>query len=354
MANLLFVVGSTGGHLYPALSISQHCYKYSHNCYILAPESTKGKLNLENWNNIEFHKDLHIKTPYFILDFFKDIRASIRNIIEKKIDVVISFGSAFCLPPSLAAKIKNKKLISIDQNVLPGRTTRLLSYISDIVVVPFEESKEYIKTRNVKVMLSPIREELLALEKGNENTLLFFGGSLGAKTINQLALKFIQNSNKIPKTIQNIIIISGNKLFESFIQEIKSLKNHKEISIKSDSVEIINNVKIVVYRYCSDMANLYRSSAIVICRAGGSTIAEILYLKKKAILIPYPYALDNHQLYNAEIASKYANFIDYVQEPVDFELVLKKLEKLLEIYPEYTREINFFKYDEFFTKVIQE
>ncbi|MCS7165988.1 MAG: hypothetical protein RMJ51_07000, partial [Candidatus Calescibacterium sp.] len=62
-------------------------------------------------------------------------------------------------------------------------------------------------------------------------------------------------------------------------------------------------------------------------------------------------AMDNHQLYNAQIASEYANFIDYIQEPIDLDKSLEKIDRLINTVPQYKKTINFFNYDEFFEKI---
>lgn len=353
MANLLFVVGSTGGHLYPALSISQYCYKYNHSCVILAPKSVEKKLKLEN-QDIYFQNDLYIKSPFFLLDFLKNINISLKILENKKIDAVVSFGSISSIPASIIGKIKHRKLIVVDQNTLPGRTTRFLSTFSNLVIIPFEESKKYIKSKNVIVMLSPIREEFINLERGKEDTLLFFGGSLGSRTINKLALEMIRKitPHKI-KHVNKIVVITGNRFFTEFQNEITKIKELKELEINSDELKFIkeNWMNISIYKYCSNIANIYKDSALVISRSGGSTLAELLYLRKRALLIPYPYAMDNHQLYNAQIASEYANFIDYIQEPIDLDKSLEKIDRLINTVPQYKKTINFFNYDEFFEKI---
>ncbi|MCS6956170.1 MAG: hypothetical protein NZM44_07440, partial [Candidatus Calescibacterium sp.] len=173
-------------------------------------------------------------------------------------------------------------------------------------------------------------------------------------TINNLALEIIKKitPHKI-KNINKIVVITGNRLFIEFQNEITKIKELKELEINSDELKFIkeNFINISIYKYCSNIANIYKDSALVISRSGGSTLAELLYLRKRALLIPYPYAMDNHQLYNAQTASEYANFIDYIQEPIDLDTSLEKIERLINTVPQYKKTINFFNYDEFFEKI---
>lgn len=350
MANLLFVVGSTGGHLYPAISLIPKTQTYKHQYLLLAPENIKNKIkNLEE-EKIHFQKELSLKKISSYKNILHNLKLSLD--ILKNVEVVISFGSIYCIIPSLIAKLKNKKLILMEQNVLPGRATRLLSPLAYLTILPFKESQKYIKFSRTIIMLSPIREDILKIKTENNGklddsiesqnkTILFFGGSLGSKSLNNLAINFLLSLNKykIPP-IKRVKIITGVNLFNEFNNQIKDIKNSlpKDLELKIQDYEV-------------DMAKTYKESFIVVSRAGGSTIAELLFLKKRAIVIPFPYALDNHQLYNAKIAKNYTNFIEYLKEPINLKEFIKKIESLIEIKPTYLREINFFDYDKFFNYI---
>lgn len=350
MVNLLFVVGSTGGHLYPALSILPYCKKLGFNCTILGPKSIKNKLRIEE-DKLFLLDDLYLKEFNFPIKLINSIRKTLEIIRDK--DVVVSFGSIFSVPPSLVGKFRKKGLIITDQNVLPGRATRILSYFADITIIPFQESISFIPKRTKKIiMLPPIREELINIEKGEENTLLLFGGSLGSRTINNIGIELIKNAGLLDKKIKKIVLITGKNLFDEVVYKIKEQFN-KDIQ-GADKISLdLKNVEFTILKYSTNMACLYKDSLIVISRAGGSTLSELLYLKKRAIVIPYPYALDNHQLINAKVVKKYSNFIDYIEEPIDFGKVLEKIEKLIQMEPEYLNEVSFFNFEVFFEKIME-
>ncbi|MFN3995705.1 MAG: UDP-N-acetylglucosamine--N-acetylmuramyl-(pentapeptide) pyrophosphoryl-undecaprenol N-acetylglucosamine transferase [bacterium] len=339
MANLLFVVGSTGGHLYPAISLIPETQNRKHEYIILAPENIKNKIKNIDQEKTFFQKEFSLRKISSYKNILNNLNTSLD--IMKKVDVVISFGSIYSAIPSIIAKFKNKKLILMEQNALPGRATRLLSSLAYLTILPFEESLKYVKSRKTLIMLSPIREDILKIKsensENNNKTILFFGGSLGSKAINNLAINFLLSLNKYNIPLKQVKIITGIKLFNEFNNRIKEVKNllPKDLEIK-------------IQDYESDMAKAYKESFIVVSRAGGSTIAELLFLKKRAIVIPYPYALDNHQLYNAKTAKNYTNFIEYLEEPVNIDEFFKKLEFLIECKPVYLKEVKFFDYDKFF------
>jgi len=333
VANILLIVGSTGGHIYPAISITKN---QNHNYFILAPYETKNKIDL-NLKPIFFKKQLELKKISFPINFINNLLQTKNIISEKKIDLVLCFGSIYSIV-GIVSKIINKPLVIMDQNVLPGRATRLLSNLANLTIVPFKESLQYIsKKTKTLIMLTPIRKELYNKTKETkEEEILFMGGSLGAKTINNLALEFIKN--KKHNNYKKVNIITGKKLYNDFLEELKLLKNLD-----------LSNVNII--EYCQNIEELYQNSKIVISRSGGSTIAEILYLKKRAIVIPFPYALDNHQYYNAVTAKKYTNFIEFMTEPIEFKEFIEKLENIEDIIPKYKEEINFFDYNKFFQAI---
>lgn len=350
MINLLFVVGSTGGHLYPALSILPHCQRVSLNCTILGPKSIQNKLKIEE-DKLFLLSDLYLKKLDFPIKLINNIRQTLEIIRDK--DVVVSFGSIFSVPPSLVGKLKKKRLIITEQNVLPGRATRILSYFADTTIIPFEESINFLPKKTKKIiMLPPIREELINIEKGEENTLLLFGGSLGSRTINNIGIHLIKNAGLLDKKIKKIVLITGKNLFDEVVHKIKEQFN-KDIQSEDKISLDFKNVEVMILKYTTNMACLYKDSFIVISRAGGSTLSELLYLKKRAIVIPYPYALDNHQLINAKVVKKYSNFIDYIEEPIDFGKVLEKIEKLIQMEPEYLNEVSFFNFEVFFEKIME-
>jgi UDP-N-acetylglucosamine--N-acetylmuramyl-(pentapeptide) pyrophosphoryl-undecaprenol N-acetylglucosamine transferase len=140
--------------------------------------------------------------------------------------------------------------------------------------------------------------------------ILVIGGSQGAKHINDTIL-LIAKKRIIPNI--NIIWITGNKFYQEYKNEIKKLPNN-----------------IIPIPYYEKMWELYKIANIVISRAGASTISEILFLQKKAILIPYPYSSDNHQYHNAIEALKKIQGTIIQDQKLSPEILINAIQQLLQ------------------------
>ncbi|MEN3015429.1 MAG: UDP-N-acetylglucosamine--N-acetylmuramyl-(pentapeptide) pyrophosphoryl-undecaprenol N-acetylglucosamine transferase [bacterium] len=353
MKKALFVVSSTGGHLYPAISIISKFADKQADFYIIAPESLKSKIAdsaFVNNSSVIYQPDVSLtKIP----NILKNTLSSLK--ITNKVNTVVSLGSIFCVPVSISSKINRRKLIVMDQNVLPGRATRFLSIFADHVIVPFSESLRFLpfKSKTI-VMLCPIRQEIQSLVCQDNNhdmleSILFFGGSLGSKTINQLSIEFIKN---LDGTFKSVKVIAGKNLFSDYVNQIREMWGKNFELISDDKVVFsVNGCIVNVIKYSVSMADVYKDAKVIVSRAGGSSLSELLYLNKRAVVIPYPYAMDNHQLWNAKVVKEYVNFIDYLQEPIDYKEFFEKLERVLNVKPRFERQVRFFDY-EFFWNLI--
>lgn len=374
MSNILFCAGSTGGHFYPAYSIIQNLP--NNNYFLILPINSvnidqvsllEQKYNIEAFYIKPFYH-FYLKNIFANISvFFTDV-LFIANLIDKlSIDIVITLGSSNSIPSAVAAKLKNKKLIIMEQNVLVGKANRFLANLADIIVIPFKESLNYInKSFHNKSFIfpNPLRKEFYLIENNKGNlindngiNLLFIGGSLGAKSINNLALKFLdfllsnfENSLNISK----VFIISGKKNYKellnslfNLIQNKTNLDYDKNIYDNKLIIKFYNrdvNLEINVMEYVDEIIDFYLNSDIIVSRAGGIATTEILYLNKNAILIPYPYAADDHQYYNALTACNYNPNIDLIKEEknteIDFPAFISKLQQNIKKINKKNYEVN--------------
>ena len=213
----------------------------------------------------------------------------VRGIIKEfKPDFVIGTGGYSCAIPLYVA-IKNKISTAIqEQNVLPGMVTRKFANKVDIVFISFSETKEYLKKENYFLTGNPIRSIIKNIDSReskihmgldpDKNTILIMGGSQGSKSINEYFLK------------------NYRKYLDEDIQFLwQTGKSCKE------RIKQITDSNIKKYEFIDDMDYAYSAADLVISRAGATAISEILHLGKPSILIPYPYAADNHQELNAKV-----------------------------------------------------
>jgi len=237
-----------------------------------------------------------------------------------KPDCVLAMGGYVSVPPVLAAKIFRIPIVLHEQNVIPGLANRLLGRVANQVALSFEESRGFFRVRPV-VTGNPIREVFYRLPeraeslkkwglRGDFDTLLVFGGSLGAHQINEWMVEALGKLGTKGPTFQ-VLHFTG-LLDEDWVKEA-----YHGYGVSS-----------VVSAFCHEMEWAYAACDLVLCRAGATTIAELKVVQKPAILIPYPFATGNHQLENANVLSRLGRAETFEQKNLDG----KKLKEILVRY----------------------
>jgi len=190
-----------------------------------------------------------------------------------------------------------------DSNAIPGLTTKMVSGVVDKVLVSFPGQENYYKRPDRVIYTgTPVRNEFTAQaenisgendEKSDKKKLILsFWGSLGAEYMNGMMTEFV--SRVIEDGEYRHIHSAGNaqalEKIQSGLKELGLLEK-----IKPD---------VELREYIDDMPKILASADIVLCRAGGSTLGELLALKKPSILIPSPYVANNEQVINAKQLEK--------------------------------------------------
>ncbi len=223
------------------------------------------------------------------------LRRSRKLIRDFRPDVVIGTGGFVCGPVIFTANRMKIPTLIQEGNSFAGKTIKYLSGKSDRVVINFDETREYLKRKdNVIRIPHPVRSSLEKTEKGkalgyfnlpaDKKTIFIFGGSQGARGINNLieiGLKTLYANN------MNIIWQTGSSDYARLKIEFENLQDRVKI------FEFLNNIDVA-----------YSASDLVISRAGITSIMEIAYLKLAAILIPLPSSAENHQEMNARNLEK--------------------------------------------------
>ena len=304
---IAFTCSGTGGHIYPALAMAQ---------YLDEPEM----LFIIEKDRIaaEIIPKYHYNCCYFkfskknIVSFIKAIIGTRKIMKEKKVTRLMSTGGYATVPVVLAAFTLRIRIVLHEQNTVPGRANRFLSFFAKKICISFNYSRRYFKNHpNVALTGNPIRTKYPSDERcmkivnsqwAKGKRLLVFGGSQGAHAINE----FIQKNHSFFKQESvNVLHITGATFFQSVY------KQKEPVIVTNDQKEVIQ----VTIDYIENMKAVYEWCDIVISRAGATSIAELSYYNKPALLIPFPYATDNHQEINAQelvannqaIMSKQAN-----------------------------------------------
>jgi len=296
--------GGTGGHIYPAMAIAKRLKERLNDIDILYVGTRDGmESRLVPENGIEFRgisgKGLSKKIG---LETVKTVGLNLRALWEtKKVlkefkpDLVLGTGGYVSGPVVLTATVFGIPTLLHEQNVFPGKTNRILARRVKKVMLSFTESEAYFKSDKTEVVGLPVREEIGKIDRKvaatefnldpQKKTLLVTGGSRGALSINKAMKQIMQQLEQYPEI--QLLWATGSATYRTIVDEldvsgIKWQRNNWQVK------EYINNMPQALA--CSDLC---------ICRAGAVTLAELSAAGLASILIPYPYASDNHQEYNA-------------------------------------------------------
>lgn len=336
---VMIATGGTGGHINPGLAVAGFIREKYPNAEILFV-GTAVKMEAQlvpaagfNFKTIDiqgFSRDLNlegIKTN--IATAVKLVKSSsqARKIIsEFKPDVVIGFGGYVSGPVLKTAAKMGIPTAVHEQNAFPGVTNKALAKKVDRVMLTSAEAEKYMKPKNPCVVTGlPVRGEMISADRDvsraelkvdDRPVILSMGGSLGAKVINEAMTELIsaryqqKNCYFLHATGKN-----GVGMFDV-------LKDEKGIDLEE-------NKHIMLREYINDMYRCMAAADLVICRAGASSLSELQAMGKPSILIPYPYAAENHQYHNAMALVK--NNAAILIEEKDFtgERLIKEVDSLL-------------------------
>ncbi len=299
MRRALIACGGTGGHLAPGIALAEELLSRGWECRLLISGKQVDSMLVQKYTQFKYEaiagSGLSLR-PIQFLRFLRDLlngyRSCVRIIRLSGPELVIGFGG-FISASALLAGVRNGVPVAIHEaNQIPGRVTRLTSrfanrvYLPDGVVLK-EASKGCI--RNVGI---PLRTEFERQSKGEakrilgfdseKKLLLVFGGSQGALALNEWAKEHSRFLNE--KQIQLLCLTGMSGCLDS---------TGKESDEEFQSMTVF-------MQFSEEMAVLLSAADLAISRAGAGSIAELIRCRVPAILVPYPHAADNHQLFNAQ------------------------------------------------------
>jgi len=296
--HILVAGGGTGGHLYPALAIADEIKKLQPKAEFLFV-GTKGKIEARvvpqrgyTFRTIwisGFHRRLTIDNLLFPLKVLISLVQSFFVIRQFRPHIVVGTGGYVCGPVLFIASIMKIPTVIHESNSYPGITTRMLATRATRIFIAFDDAKRWLKrTDHATLIGTPTREILGAVSQTasreffridqNKKTLLVFGGSLGAASINDAVLETLDSL--LNEGVQ-FIWQTGQRDFE----RIRGAIGNKSIGWLGVFID--------------RMECAYGAADLVVCRAGATTLAELTRVGKPAIIIPYPYAAGDHQTHNA-------------------------------------------------------
>jgi UDP-N-acetylglucosamine--N-acetylmuramyl-(pentapeptide) pyrophosphoryl-undecaprenol N-acetylglucosamine transferase len=313
---LLIAASGTGGHLFPALAVAQKLPDY-HIEWLGVPDRLETTLVPKSYplHTIcvsGFQKPLGFHTLITVKNLIKSFFQVYQLLKEKEIKVVFTTGGYISAPAILAAYFAKIPVILHESNCLPGKVTRLFSRFCNVVALGFKESAIYLPNVKTIWLPTPVRTEFLGGQSldlpipADVPLIVVMGGSQGAVTINkfvrELALNWIEKG-------AYIVHITGKQ------------------DPEKDS---FSHPHYIILDFYENMAGLLQRANLVISRAGASALTELAVTQTPSILIPYPYAAENHQFYNAQVFLKAGAAQLYEQKNLTSEILNQKVLMLLD------------------------
>jgi UDP-N-acetylglucosamine--N-acetylmuramyl-(pentapeptide) pyrophosphoryl-undecaprenol N-acetylglucosamine transferase len=322
--------GGTGGHIYPALALIREIQKETKDAQFLYIGTKNGLesdlvlregIAFKSINITGFKRKLSFENVKTIFRFLKGVGDCKKILKEFNPDVVIGTGGYVCGPVVYAAAKLNIPTIIHEQNSVPGLTNKFLSRYVKKIAVCFEEAKDYFPKDKVIFTGNPRASDVIGkdgikgrLSAGLSTTtpaVLIFGGSRGARPINEAVIKSLSELGEKP---YQVLYITGEVHYEDVKKEVELVGNPKNVVIKS---------------FIHNMPEVLAGIDLVVSRAGATTLAEITSLGIPSILIPSPYVTNNHQEKNARSLSDNGAAVLLLEKDLNNKSLVHHIDRIL-------------------------
>jgi UDP-N-acetylglucosamine--N-acetylmuramyl-(pentapeptide) pyrophosphoryl-undecaprenol N-acetylglucosamine transferase len=295
MMRVLIAAAGTGGHIYPGIAVAQEILRRD-------PEALVRFVGTPRGLETKLVRNAGFELSFIDISGLKNVSArararglallprglySARQVIrEVNPDVVVGAGGYVSGPVLLTAALMRRPTLVMESNALPGWTNRVLARFIDRAAVSFEQSLLFFRNKAV-VTGNPVRREFFDLKEKSRVpgrfSVLVFGGSQGARAINEAMV--------------------------AALGELKDMKGVLQITHQTGTADLDGVMKgysaagwthADVRPYIEDMVAGFAAADLIICRAGATTTAELIAAGKASIMVPFPFAADDHQRKNAE------------------------------------------------------
>jgi UDP-N-acetylglucosamine--N-acetylmuramyl-(pentapeptide) pyrophosphoryl-undecaprenol N-acetylglucosamine transferase len=308
--HIVIACGGTGGHLFPGIAVAEALRARGHEVLLLISEKKVDAEASAKYPHLRFETLPAVAKPptlsprmvSFLLKTWRSIGRCKSILRDFEADVVLGMGGFTSLPPVVAGHRLGLKTFVHDSNARPGRANVLTSRFCSQVLLGLDAAKAFFPNRQTVVTGTPVRPEIIHLPSREQaaerfgldprkTTLLVTGGSQGARRLNELCA---EAARKLPPEMQ-VLHIAGALDFARVAEITGDRPAHK------------------VLGFCDQMPAAYAIADLVIARAGASSLTEIAICGHPSILVPFPFAADDHQTRNAEVFAK-AGAAKLVQE----------------------------------------
>lgn len=294
--------GGTGGHIYPAIAIANALKEIDPATEILFV-GAEGKMEMEKVPKagyqivglpvIGLSRNLSLQLLLFPFKLIRSLLKAREILKTFKPDVAVGVGGFASGPLLMMAGLQKIPYVLQEQNSYAGITNKLLAKNAAKICVAYPQMNTFFPAHKILLTGNPVRKDILDIQQKKEEGLKFFelsgsiktlfvmGGSLGARSINEALLK------SLPRLIKNgyqILWQTGKDFYPKALEALTDLPQER--------------IKVYDFIYNMDLA--YAVADIVVSRAGALSVSELCLVQKPAILVPYPFAAEDHQTKNAQ------------------------------------------------------
>jgi len=282
--------GGTGGHVIPALAVARELRSRGHEVFFVGTDRgmeaklvpAEGfelqRIDIGGLNRVGIAQKATtlVKLPLVTLACGKFARSS---------SAVFSMGGYVAGPPVMAALLARKPVVVMEPNAIPGFTNRVIGRFVSRALISFEATQSYFPKSRTEITGLPVREEFFGLPervRGPVLNVLITGGSQGSRTLNQAARAawpLIRNSQLPVRLVHQTGPRENEPLRAAFA----------ESRLDGEIVPFI-----------ADMPSAFSQADLIVCRSGAGAVSELAAAGKASILVPFPFAADDHQTRNAE------------------------------------------------------
>ncbi|MDQ2658971.1 MAG: undecaprenyldiphospho-muramoylpentapeptide beta-N-acetylglucosaminyltransferase [Verrucomicrobiota bacterium] len=326
--NAVIACGGTGGHLFPGLAVAEVLRARGHEVLLFVSEKEIDTLALSGRVEFRFERlpTIGLPSPFSpaILRFTQRFHESVvrcRRIYRSfNPQVVLGMGGFTSTAPVLAGRLRRIPTFIHESNALPGKANRMTARMVRAVLLGFNETAHFFPKVKTEFTGTPIRAELKPMDRAsarrklglqeNLRTLLVMGGSQGASGINQ-------------SIIRSLPALQGGEPFQ-----VIHLSGARDERLAADNYQR-ENIPAFVAAFHHTMEEVYSAADLAIARAGAASLAELAAFALPSVLIPFPYAADDHQTRNAEIFTRADAAIMLREADLSGDLLARKIRELI-------------------------
>ena len=322
---VLIAAGGTGGHLFPGIAVAERFQRFHPDLEVHFVGTTRG---LESKVLPKLAWPLHlIKAPSLKdrrgikkLGVFFQLPAAfsqaLKLLLSLRPKVVLGVGGYASGPVILTAFFLRIPILLLEPNAIPGMTNRILARFAKRIFAAFPEIMQYFPAHKVQLTGNAVREHFFKVQEKKLNpekiVIFCFGGSQGARTLNRALLEAAELFGSMKNKIR-------------IIHQVGRQENLRMIEKSYEAA----GVSAEVFAFIEDMKTCYELADVVIARAGATSIAELVAACKPAILVPYPFAADDHQRANAESVVKSGGALMFRDEAFTADRLVAELKQLV-------------------------